>query len=160
MVFRSKKEKFVGKSEKVRSKKLQYVSEPSMKPVGKKPRHHFRMSRYQKLTMMMMLCIDLTWVTPCQHSPKHYVNSPLNPYPSKGEESLKFKFWLITWLKVVKCAKHICRCLGYPANWIGDPAPYITYTVNVISRRVSEYFKSQMENWTHQTYRWLSARLQ
>ena len=29
-----------------------------------------------------------------------------------------------------------------------------------ISRRVSEFFKSQMENWTHQTYWWLSARLQ
>ena len=77
-------------------KKLQYVSEPSMKPVGKKPRHHPRMSWYQKPTMTMMLCIDLTWVTPCQHSPKHYVNSPLNPYPFRGEESLKF--WLITWL--------------------------------------------------------------
>ena len=29
-----------------------------------------------------------------------------------------------------------------------------------ISQRVSEFFKSQMENWTHQTFRWLSTRLQ
>ena len=90
-------------------KNLQYVSEPSMKHVGKKPRHHPKMSWYQKLTMMMMLCINLTWVTPCQHSPQHYLNSPLNPYPLRGEESLKFKFRL----KVVKCAKCLCRCLGY-----------------------------------------------
>ena len=128
------------KVRKWREKKLQYISESSMKPVGKKPRHHSRMSRYQKLTMMMMLCIDLTWVTPCQHSP--------------------IQFWLITWLKVVKCAKHLCRCLGYTVNWKEHPAPYFTYTVNVISRWVSEFFKSQMENWTHQTYRWLCARLQ
>ena len=86
MVFRSKTGKFVGKSEKMRREKLQCVSDP----VGKKPRHHPRMSWYQKHTMMMMLCIDLTWVTPCQHKPKHYTNS-LEPI-----------------LKVVKCAKHLC----------------------------------------------------
>ena len=124
-------------------KKLQHLSEPSVKPVGQKPRHHPRMSWYQKLTMMMMLWIDLTWVTPCQHSPIHYVNSPLNPYPLRGEESLKFKFWLITWLKVVKCAKHLCRCLGYIANSNEDSAPYFIYTVNVDS-----WTKCQLVNTT------------
>ena len=107
MVFRRKWNSWA-KVRKWGEKKRRYVSELSMKPVIEKPRHHLRMSGYQKLTLMMMQCIDLTWVTLCQHWPKHYVNSPLNPSPLRGEESLKFKFWLITWLKVVKCAKHLC----------------------------------------------------
>ena len=57
---------------------------------------------------------------------------------------MNFKLRLITLLKVVKCDQHLCRCLGYKANWKEDPAPYFTYTVIGFP---DEYFSFSNHEW-------------